>query len=102
MRLPIVDGVNVILIAQLVPAATALPQLFVWAKSTLFVPVMVMLLMASEPLPEFVKVTVCALLVMLRGWFPKLRLVGEKVIAGDVPVPVKPIVCGLSPALSVI
>jgi hypothetical protein len=56
-------------------------------------------------LPLFVRVTVCAALVVPTVWLAKVRLVGEKVATGPelvVPVPVRLTVCGLPLALSVI
>ena len=44
---PVVVGVNVTLIVQDAPAASELPQLFIWAKSELLVPVMLIPLMES-------------------------------------------------------
>lgn len=38
---------------------------------------------------------------MPTNWFPKLKLVGERLTAGDVPVPLRETVCGLPVALSV-
>ena len=42
-RDPVAKGVKVTLMVQLPPAATALPQLLLWAKSPAFVPVIEML-----------------------------------------------------------
>ena len=57
VRVPVAVGVNVTLIVQLPPASTLEPQLLVWAKSPLLVPVMVMPLMLSAVLPGFESVT---------------------------------------------
>ena len=46
-RAPVAVGLKVTLIVQLKPAPTLVPQVFVWAKSPGFVPVMLMLLMLS-------------------------------------------------------
>jgi len=48
-----------------------------------------------------VRVTGCDWLVVPTGWFPKLKLLGESVTEGDVPVPLSETVCGLPVALSV-
>ena len=64
---PVAVGLKVTLIAQFAPAATEVPQVLVWAKSPLFDPVMVMLVMFSVPLPVFESVTFCAVLVEPRG-----------------------------------
>ena len=53
LRGPVVVGVEVTLIVQVELAASELPQVFVCEKS----PVIVMLLMESEPVPLFVSVT---------------------------------------------
>jgi hypothetical protein len=55
---PDARGVKVMLKVQLPPAATVDPHVFVWAKSAAFVPVTVMLLMASAAVPVLVRVTV--------------------------------------------
>ena len=57
LRVPVAVGVKVTLIVQFAPAATEAPQLLVWAKSPLFVPAMVMLVIVSAVLWEFVRVT---------------------------------------------
>jgi hypothetical protein len=56
VRVPPAVGVNVTSMAQEPPAATLLPQLLVWLKSSL----MPMLLTASAIVPVFLSVTVCA------------------------------------------
>ncbi len=67
VRAPVAVGVKVTLMVQLAPAATALPQVFVWAKSLLFVPVIAMPAMFSVALPVLVSVTVCRELVVATG-----------------------------------
>ena len=57
VRVPVAAGANVTLIVHLLPAASELPQLLVWAKSPLSAPVMAMLLIESAALPEFERVT---------------------------------------------
>ena len=62
-----------------------------------------MLLMVRAALPLLVSVTVCAALVVLTCWFPKLKLVGLRSTAGAdavVPEPLKATDCGLPEALS--
>jgi hypothetical protein len=56
-------GWNVMLMVQFAPAATELPQVFVWLKSDGFVPATEMLLMVSVAVPVLVKVTVFGLVV---------------------------------------
>src|SRR5690242_19892944 len=64
-----------------------------------------MALMARDALPVFFSVTVCAELVVLTWWFPKLKLVGLRLTAGAdslVPEPLNATDCGLPAALSAI
>ena len=103
LRAPVAVGLNVMLIVQFAPAATLEPHVLVSAKSPLFAPVMAMPepLIVNAAVPVFVRVTVCAVLVTLTNWFPKLRLVvPPKLTMGAVPVPVRETVCGLPEALS--
>jgi hypothetical protein len=54
-------------------------------------------------LPLFFSVTVCAALVVLTWWFPKLKLVGLRLTTGAdsfVPEPLNATDCGLPDALS--
>jgi hypothetical protein len=64
LRAPVACGVNVTLMVQLAPAATDVPQVLVWAKSLMLVPVTATLVRESAALPELVSVTVCAVLVV--------------------------------------
>jgi len=61
---PLAAGVNVTLMVQLAPWGSELPQLLVWAKSPLFDPVNVMLVMLKEAEPLLVNVTGCGGLVV--------------------------------------
>ena len=63
LRLPGAIGSNVTEIVQLAPTATLVPQVLVCAKSPELVPVIAILAIVSGPVPEFVNVTVCALVV---------------------------------------
>ena len=81
-RAPVAAEVKVTAIVQLAPAATALPQAFVWAKSPALVPVTVMLAILNAALPVLVSVTVWAALVVLIVWFPKERLLGAMLATG--------------------
>jgi len=58
VRLPLAEGLNVTLIVQLLPAATELPQVLVWAKSLALVPVSARLVMLKAALPVLPKVRV--------------------------------------------
>jgi hypothetical protein len=92
------EGVNVTLMAQLAPAARAVPQLFVCEKLPT---VVAMLEMVSAALPVLLRVTCWAELAVPTFWFPKLRLGCEKLTMGPKPVPVSETLCGLPLALSV-
>jgi hypothetical protein len=94
------EGLKVTLIVQFAPAATELPQVLVWAKSLALVPVIATLETYKVPLPLLLKVTVRAVLVVPTAWFPKDRLVDERLTAGAVPVPDRLTACGLPLALS--
>lgn len=58
-------------------------QPFVWVKS----PVVVTLVNVRLLVPLFVTVTDCELLDVPTTWLPKLRLGGDKLTPGAVPVP---------------
>lgn len=89
------------LIVQLVAGASELPQVLVWAKSPLFVPVMLMLLMVNVALPELLSVTMLGELFVPTAWLPNETLVGERPTTGAMPVPVSGMFCGLPATLSV-
>jgi len=65
------------------------------------VPAIPTLVMVNVALPPFVRVTLCAVLVVFTVWFPKGRAVEERLTAGAVPVPERLTACGLPLALSV-
>ena len=94
LKLPFAVRLKVTLIVQDPPAATLVPQVFVWEK--VVEPAIVMLLMLSAVLPALLSVVVSVVVEPL----PKLRLVGLN--STTVPVPVRLTVCGLPAALSVI
>ena len=98
VRLPLAEGVNVTLIVQWAPAASDLPQVLVSAKLLPLVPVRARLVMLKAALPVFLRVTVCAVLVVPTCWLPKARLVGLTAVA---PLRKKGGACGLPRALSV-
>jgi hypothetical protein len=65
---PVALGVKVTLMVQALPAASVaeLPgQVLVWTKSPLLVPVIVMLLIVSGPVPLLVRVTLRLVLTVL-------------------------------------
>jgi hypothetical protein len=93
-------GVKVTEIVQVVPAGSALPQLFVWAKLLGLVPVTEMPLIVSVAVPGFDSVIVCAAEVVPTGVFAKASEVGVSTACGvetGVPVPVRVAVCGEPP-----
>jgi len=59
-----------------------------------------MLVMLSDAVPVFFRVTVFAALVVFTRWLPKVKLVLDKLTEGAVPVPERVTVCGLLLALS--
>ena len=75
-------GLNVTLIVQLLPAATELPQVFVWVKSPGFVPVTAMLVMLSVPVPVLVRVTDFVEPLFPTFTLPQFKLVVDKLTAG--------------------
>ena len=75
-------GLNVTLIVQLLPAATELPQVFVWVKSPGFVPVTAMLVMLSVPVPVLVSVTDFVEPLFPTFTLPQFKLVVDKLTAG--------------------
>ena len=66
VRVPVAAGVKVTLIVQLAPAASELPQVFIWAKSPALAPVTEMPLIVRAALPVLLRVTVRAALVVFR------------------------------------
>lgn len=101
VRLPERVGAKVTLIVQLLPAASELPQELVSAKSPGSVPEKVTLLMLRAEFPVLLSVTVWAALVVPMAVELKVRLVGETLASGALPVPVRLTVCELGVALSV-
>jgi hypothetical protein len=101
-RAPEVEGVNVILTAQLALPARLAPQVLAEiAKSAAFVPDTEMLLIfITDPAP-FVSVTDCAGLVEPTAVVAKLKLPGVTVAMGPLAAPERATVWGLFPAESV-
>ena len=82
--LPAVVGVKVTVIEQIPPAGRDAPQVLVCAKGA----VGVMEVRVKGAVPLLVSVTVCAALVELTIWVPKLRVPAESDTAGaPTPVP---------------
>lgn len=90
LRAPIAVGEKVTEMLQLKPALTALPQLFVCAKSPLLVPVTVRLVIVSLAVPVLLKLMTCAGLVVPCACVAKTRLAGVRVTSGTalvMPIP---------------
>ena len=108
-RLPLADGVNMVTIVQVPPAATDEPQVLFSVKSTGSAPVNARPEMFKAVPELFDKVMLSGELASSTGWFPKLMLLGEKPTPGVelspplefVPVPDMGTDCGLLGALSV-
>lgn len=97
---PAEAGLNVTLRVQFAPAARVVAQLFV---STKLVEILVTLEMVSDAPPVLVNVTNCGVPVTPTAWFPKVRLLGERLTVGAAwPEPARLAVCGLPAALSTI
>src|ERR1035438_8237027 len=77
---------NVALIVELFPAAREVPQLLVWAKSPLFVPVRLIEVIVNAALPELLRVTTLAGLVVPTAWLAKETLTGKKATEGAIPL----------------
>jgi len=101
---PIAFGENLTVTVHLLPAARLVPHVFVCEKSPEFVPVIAMLVIFIVAVPVLLRVTAVPLVVWPGMTTPKLIEVGEREAtgAGATPVPLKPAVCGLPVALSVI
>jgi hypothetical protein len=99
---PAAVGVNVTLMVQVLPTARVVPQAEVWAKDDAPAPVMLTAMLLTVVVLLFFSVTVCALLVVLMAWLPKLTVAGERKtgLGGAVPVPVRGTLCGLEASLS--
>ena len=94
-------GEKVTLIVQLFPIVTGLPQVLVWAKSPEFVPVTVTAVIFNVAFPVLFTVTVWAVLVEPTFCALKVKFEAVRPTTGPLPVPLKPKVCGLPGALSV-
>jgi hypothetical protein len=99
VRAPAAVGVKVTEIAQLAPAPTEEPHVFVSAKS----PEAAICVTARAAAPPFDKVTTCAALVLPVIWLLKVSMAGlsEACGASATPVPLKVDECGDPEALSV-
>lgn len=102
LRVPTTLGLKVIVTVQaFVGAMTAPVQvLALLAKSLGFVPVIETLEMERLAVPVLVTVAVKAALVTPEGRLPKLKLPGDKLAIGSIPVPVRVTTAGVLKALS--
>lgn len=100
LRAPVAVGLKVTLTVQLADPAKVAPQVVVLEKSPRFVPPIAICQRCIVVLPRFLSVIVLAVLLVPFGWLPKPRLAGVRLAA--VPTPVRIIVWGLFPALSLI
>jgi hypothetical protein len=97
-RVPAAVGVKVMLIVQLAPGDTELPQVLLSVKSAGFVPVRETLVILSAVLPTLVSVTAWAALEVPTGVDGKTKLDADNFTC--VPVPVSAMDCGLPASLS--
>src|SRR5260370_20878675 len=77
-RLPVLVGAKTTLIVQLAFAASEKGQLLVCEKSAVLLLEILMFVTDKDTFPVFVSVIACGVLPMPTCWFPKLRLVGDK------------------------
>jgi hypothetical protein len=82
LRLPPAVGLNVTEMLHWAPAASDAPQVVVFVKSVALTPPMEMPLIASEPVPELVKVTGWAPLAVPTFWLAKVSDVELRDTAG--------------------
>ena len=82
LRVPTAVGVKVTLMVQEAFRPKVTGQLFVSEKSPAFAPLRAMLLMFSVALPAFVRITLCAALVVPTTAALKFRLFGLKLASG--------------------
>ena len=103
MRDPPAVGVNFTLTVQVPTGAKAPPQLFVWVKSELFIPAMLIPLTFSEAFPVFSMTMAAGLLLTPTACGEKFCWLGYDVRKGPfTPVPLSAIASGLIRVLSVI
>jgi len=89
VRVPACMGANKTLIVQAAPAARLCGQVSTSEKSAASAPASLMLVIAKAALPLFVRLSVCAALVVPAAWVPNVRLEAESDTAGWLtPVPV--------------
>src|SRR5579863_1514126 len=101
-RVPVAEGVKVMLTVQPDPLARLAPQVLAeMAKSAGLVPDVAMLLILIAATPPLVSVTDCAAVVEPTSVAVKVRVVGATLAPSGVPVPEMATTCGLLTAESV-
>ena len=88
---PVAPGANFIVTTQFAPLARVAGQLFVCVKS----PLAVIEIPLMFPFPPLVKMVVCVALIVPTSWREKVRVEGERVAGGEMPVPLNAASCGL-------
>jgi hypothetical protein len=101
LRVPDADGVKVMVMVQLLVAATEPPQLFDCAKSPEFAPDTAILPMVRLAFPVLFRVIVWPALVEPTFWLVNVKLVVVRPATGALPVPESEMLWGLPVALSV-
>lgn len=103
VRLPPAVGLKATESVHFAPAATELPQVFVWVKSPGSAPVTAILEIVRLTLPPFSRLTFSGLLLSPTGSLANVTLVELSVTIGlATPVPRSVTVCGVLVALSAI
>jgi len=101
VSVPVVAGLNSTDTAQVAPTASVVVHVFAEIRYELaLVPVSVSDVSVNTAVPEFLTVTTCAAVVVPTTVDANVKLVGDNVTAGAVPVPVIATVCGEPVALS--
>ena len=102
VRAPAAAGLKVTYTVAVPPDATTIGVVDgVKLKSAAFAPEIAIPVITRFAVPELPMVMAVGLLATFTCWLPKLRLAGERLITGVVPVPVNDTNCGLPVALSV-
>lgn len=103
MRNPPAVGLNLTLAVQVPVGAKGPPQLFVWVKSELFIPVMLIPVTFNDAFPVFSMTMAAGLLLTPTACGEKFSWLGYEVRNGPfTPVPLSAIASGLIRVLSVI
>ena len=98
VRVPPAEGLKVMLMVQLLLAASEPAQLSLSRKSPTSAPVKEML-RVKVAFPVLFRITDCAELGLPTGWLPKVKLEAERLAKGPEPVPVRLTLCVLPATL---